>query len=175
MVVATAEETTMKALVVYESMFGNTRCVANAVADELRRHMSVEVYDVGQAPAAIHEFIDLSRPTTRADAVRQGASVGSPATGIREWLEHLPSGPHSESVATFDTRAEKARHLPGSAAKKADRIARAHGYGAAIARESFYVSDVSGPLLPGELERAGAWGRDLAQRVTDLAHGVSRA
>jgi hypothetical protein len=78
-------------------------------------------------------------------------------------------------VATFDTRAEKARHLPGSAAKKADRIARAHGYGAAIARESFYVSDVSGPLLPGELERAGDWGRDLAQRVTDLAHGVSRA
>jgi hypothetical protein len=187
MVVATAEETTMKALVVYESMFGNTRCVANAVADELRRHMTVEVYDVEQAPAAIHELIDLivvggpthafslSRPKTRADAAQQGASVGSPATGIREWLEHLPSGPHSESVATFDTRAEKARHLPGSAAKKADRIARAHGYGAAIARESFYVSDVSGPLLPGELERAGDWGRDLAQRVTDLAHGVSRA
>jgi hypothetical protein len=177
----------MKALVVYESMFGNTECVAEAVADELRRHMTVEVCNVEQAPAAIHDLVDLivvggpthafslSRPTTRADAVRQGASAGSSATGIREWLEQLPSGPHSESVATFDTRVEKVKHLPGSAAKKADRIARAHGYGAAIARESFYVSDVSGPLLPGEVDRARDWARDLALRVTDLSHGVSGA
>lgn len=175
----------MKALVVYESLFGNTRLVAEAVADELGRRMTVELLPVAEAPAAIHELIDLivvggpthafsmSRPSTRADAVRQGASEPLSEVGIREWLQQLPAGPHSESVATFDTRVDRARHLPGSAAKKADRLARAHGYGPAIARESFYVSEVSGPLLPGEADRARAWGRDLAGVVTDLAHGVS--
>jgi hypothetical protein len=174
----------MKALVVYESMFGNTRLVAEAVAEELGRQMTVELLPVAQAPSTIHEFVDLivvggpthafslSRATTRADAVRQGATEPLSETGVREWLERLPSGPHSESVATFDTRVDKAKHLPGSAAKKADRLARAHGYGAAIARESFYVSDVSGPLLPGEVDRARAWGCDLARRVSDLAHGA---
>ena len=175
----------MKALVVYESMFGNTESVAKAVADELGEHMSVQVCEVSLAPAAIEGLVDLivvgapthafslSRPSTRADAVRQGASESVSDFGVREWLDRLPSGRHSECVATFDTRADKVRALPGSAAKKVDRIARAHGYAAAIARESFYVSDVSGPLLPGEVDRARAWGRDLARLVTDLSHGVS--
>src|SRR5665647_421351 len=36
--------------------------------------------------------------------VRQGATQGSTTVGLREWLEHLLTGPHSELVATFDTR-----------------------------------------------------------------------
>jgi hypothetical protein len=175
----------MKALVVYESMFGNTETVARAVADELGECMSVQVCEVSRAPAAIEGLVDLvvvgapthafslSRPSTRADAVRQGADEGVSEFGVREWLERLPSGPHSECVATFDTRADKMRHLPGSAAKKVDRMARADGYAAAIARESFYVSDVSGPLIPGEVDRARAWGRDLVRLVTDLSTGVA--
>lgn len=174
----------MKALVVYESMFGNTEAVARAVADELAAEMTVEVYDVGSAPERINELVDLivvgapthafslSRPGTRSDAVTKGATVGSAERGVREWLEQLPAGPHSESVATFDTRVEKVRHLPGSAAKKADRIAHQHGYPSAIARESFYVEDMAGPLLPGELDRARAWGRTLAVTVQEIANGV---
>jgi hypothetical protein len=170
----------MKALVVYESMFGNTERVARAVAAGLGRHMSVDLCEVSQAQRATHGPVDLvvvggpthafsmSRQSTRADAVRQGAG-GSPSTGIREWLERLPFGPRSETVATFDTRVKKVRHLPGSAARKADRIARAHGYSPAIARASFYVSGVSGPLVPGEVDRAQDWGAELAQLVTGLA------
>lgn len=173
----------MRALVVYESMFGNTERVAHAIASELAEVMTVDLYEVGQAPAGVHELVDLivvggpthafslSSPRTRADAVRQGATGGSTERGVREWLEQLPAGPHSESVATFDTRIEKVRHLPGSAAKKAGRIAHQHGYPTAIARESFYVSDMQGPLLPGELDRAHAWGRALAQTVVERAHG----
>lgn len=179
----------MKALVVYESLFGNTRLVAEAVAEGLAEGLgtglSVELVAVGEAPHTIHELVDLivvggpthtfslSRPSTRADAVRQGASETSSEVGIREWLAQLPSGPHSESVATFDTRVEKVKHLPGSAARKADRVARSHGYPAAIARESFYVVDVTGPLLPGEVDRAREWGRELAQHVSDLSRGVA--
>ncbi len=176
----------MKALVVYESLFGNTEAVARAIAAELAAEMTVEVREVADAPARIDELVDLvvvgapthafslSRPGTRADAVKQGAT-GSAERGVREWLEQLPAGPHSESVATFDTRVEKVRHLPGSAAKKADRIAHQHGYPSALARESFYVEDVAGPLLPGELDRARAWGRTLLQTVQEQAHGAGHA
>jgi hypothetical protein len=54
------------------------------------------------------------------------------------------------------------RHLPGSAAKGAAKAARKHGYESAGPAESFYVDDVEGPLLEGELDRARAWGRQLA-------------
>lgn len=128
----------MKALVVYESLFGNTEQVARAVAEGLAETLEVETYEVADAPKAVREFLSLiviggpthafslSRPSTRAEAHKRGATKGASDFGVREWLEGLPTGPHSESVATFDTRADRARHLPGSAAKKATRMARAH-------------------------------------------------
>jgi hypothetical protein len=64
-------------------------------------------------------------------------------------------------VATFDTRVEKVRHLPGSAAKGAAKVAHRLGFKAAAKPESFYVQDVTGPLLAGELDRAQAWGERL--------------
>ncbi len=173
----------MRALVVYESMFGNTESLARTIGHVLSSDMVVEVHEVGDAPDAIQEAVDLivvgapthafslSRPRTRADAANQGATGARTGRGVREWLEDLPTGPHSECVATFDTRVDSVRHLPGSAAKKADRIARDHGYDRAIARESFYVADVAGPLLPGERERACRWARSLAQQVIDRSHG----
>jgi hypothetical protein len=162
----------MKALMVYESMFGNTEKIADAVADGLSAEMNVVRHEVGDAPSAITDFVDLivvggpthafslSRPGTRADAVRQGAPGERAAIGLREWLGHLRKGPHSELVATFDTRVDKMRRLPGSAARKAERLMRSLGY-APVGHESFFVSDTRGPLLPGELERARAWGQEL--------------
>lgn len=162
----------MKALVVYESMFGNTEEVARAVGEGLSGEMQVEMHEVRDAPAVITDFVDLvvvggpthafslSRASTRADAVRQGAPAERAELGLREWLTHLHKGPHSELVATFDTRVGKVRHLPGSAAKKAAKLAHALGY-ASAGHESFYVSDTPGPLLPGELDRARDWGRSL--------------
>jgi hypothetical protein len=43
---------------------------------------------------------------------------------------------------------------------------RRHGYELAEPAESFYVHDLKGPLLVGELERATAWGRELAGSIT---------
>jgi hypothetical protein len=139
----------------------------------MAQEMDVELHEVGDAPPAVTGFVDLivlggpthafslSRPSTRADAVRQGAPADREALGLREWLAGLHKGPHSELVATFDTRAERVRHLPGSAAKKASKLAHALGY-TPIAHESFYVADVAGPLLPGEQDRAQHWGQSLA-------------
>src|SRR5512139_1244290 len=99
---------TRKALVVYESMFGNTEGVARAVADGLRGHLDVDVVEVAKAPSPLGEDVDLvvvggpthafsmTRQNTREDAVRQGAQAGSAAYGIREWIDHLRNAPHSE-------------------------------------------------------------------------------
>ena len=166
----------MKALLVYESMFGNTEEVARAVARGLSDRMEVELRDVSEAPSPITEFLDLivvggpthafsmSKPGTRAEAIRQGAEHGHEEVGLREWLSGLPRGPHSEMVATFDTRAEQVRHLPGSAARKASRQFDRLGY-ELIGRESFFVTASSGPLEAGELGRAEAWGRHLAMEM----------
>jgi hypothetical protein len=109
-----------------------------------------------------HAF-SMSRPSTRADAVTKGAPTGHGARGIREWLDGLPES--HLAVATFDTRVGKVKHLPGSAAKKAAKQVRRHHLGRLVDSESFYVDDMAGPLLDGELERAQAWGSGLVGSV----------
>jgi Flavodoxin domain len=163
----------MKALVVYESFFGNTERVAQAIAKGLSEHGDVEIVEVTHAPTKLTEPVDLivvggpthafsmTRQSTREDAVRQGATQGSTTMGVREWLEHLHRGKHPELVATFDTKADKVRHLPGSAANGAANIVHRLGYRTAVRPMSFYVQGVAGPLLDGELGRAQVWGEHL--------------
>lgn len=164
--------TTRTALVVYESMFGNTRAVAEAIAEGLRApDLAVEVRDAASGPeprgyelivagGPTHAF-SLSRRSTREDAARQGAH-GETDTGLREWLETLPHANGSRPLfATFDT---KLRHAPGSAARKAARLAHTQGY-AVIRRESFYVLGTPGPLADTELERARTWGSRLGSSL----------
>ena len=162
----------MRALVVFESLWGNTEQVARAVAAGLGESAEVEVVDVREAPALpddvdlvvaggpTHAF-SMTRASTRADAVKQGAPHGTGEPGLREWLEAQPRTGHHR-IATFDTRVTKVHRLPGSAARSAARSARKHGYTVATEPTSFYVDDMAGPLADGELERATAWGRELA-------------
>jgi hypothetical protein len=104
----------------------------------------------------------MSRANTRADAINRGAREGERESGLREWIAALPSGEHAEKIATFDTKVERMHHLPGSAAKAAAKAARRHGYASAARAESFYVHDLEGPHLDGEIDRARDWGRQLA-------------
>lgn len=165
----------MKALVVYESMFGNTEQVTHAIAHGLSTHVttdtlavrraSVEVaadYDLVVVGGPTHAF-SMSRPSTREEAQRKGArqADATEGQGIREWLDALPLHVYNGLAAAFDTRVEKVRHLPGSAAKKADKVLHQHGLSHLARPESFYVEDTNGPLVEGELARAEAWGEQL--------------
>lgn len=171
----------MRALVVYESMYGNTRTVAEDVAAGLTSAgVPTEVVEVGSAPAVpaadigllvvggpTHAF-GMSRPSTRASAAEHGRrGVLSTGSGLREWLEALP-GDAAGIAAAFDTHIDRPR-LPGSAARVAGRLLRRRGYRLALPPESFFVGDAEGPLLAGERERARHWGAEVAARTIGLA------
>lgn len=175
------------AAVVSESMFGNTAALAREIAAGLRAEaFDVEVWDVAQAPpparldvdllvvgAPTHAF-SLSRPSTREDAVRQGADAGRARTGMREWLGTAGASRDGRPrLAVFDTRASKVRHLPGSAARAASHMVRKRHAGSVVGTESFYVDDVQGPLLDGELARARDFARGVAASVPHPADHAS--
>lgn len=168
----------MTTLLVHESHWGNTRAVAEAIAEGLvgTDDRSVEIVDVGAAPSPLPAGVDLlvvggpthafsmSRASTRRDAHTQGAEPGHDGRGIREWLADLPAPAAPPDVATFDTRVTQVRRLPGSAARAAGRYVGHHHLGKVVATESFFVEDSQGPLVEGELDRARAWGEHLASR-----------
>ena len=163
----------MNTLMVYESMWGNTRAAAEAVAERLGEE--VTLVDVADAPERLPAGLDLlvvggpthafsmSRASTRRDAVGKGATTDHVERGIREWLGAVVAADPVD-VATFDTRVGSVRHLPGSAAKAAGRDVRRHQLGRLVATASFFVDDMAGPLSDGELDRARAWGATLATR-----------
>lgn len=170
----------MDAVVVYESMYGNSERVARAVAQGLGERVRVLVLDVDDAAAApdmlpeadllvaggpTHAF-GMTRPATRADAVQRATGDVSRRTrGLREWVESMPRTADARLAATFDTRVTKVKPLPGSAARGAAKVLRRAGYRLLTAPASFYVGDVEGPLDEGELERARTWGRALADAL----------
>lgn len=165
-----------RALVVYESMFLNTEKVAEAISKGLRScgwdatHVDVrwagpvlEGIDLVVLGAPTHAF-SLSRPNTRADAVRRGAAPGRADRGLREWLTSLPdASDEAPVVAIFDTRVSKVRRLPTSAARTIAKLARRRGFRLVGRPLGFLVEDIDGPLCAGEVERAAAWGRNLAE------------
>ncbi len=162
-----------RVLVVYESMFGNTHDVAEAVAVGLGSTVDVTLVDVGDAPLEIPDDVDLvvvggpthafgmSRPSTRQSAVEQGADPqAAEHDGLREWIAGVVA-PEGLPTAAFDTKVAKP-HLPGSAAKAAERKLRHRGFKQLVHPESFFVAGTTGDLLEGELDRARAWGESLA-------------
>jgi hypothetical protein len=164
----------MTALVVYESMWGNTARIAQAIARGMGGANVAEVSNASLADVrGLHLLVvggpthafSMTRATTRQDAHRQGAPRGDEERGIRELLAELPAD-LDVPVATFDTRMAKVRRLPGSAGKAAEKELRSHHRARVVGRESFYVEDSAGPLLPGEVERAEAWGAHLAAADT---------
>ncbi|HEY3438583.1 MAG TPA: flavodoxin domain-containing protein [Actinotalea sp.] len=168
----------MTALVVYESMFGSTKTVAEAIAEGLRASGPVRIVEVStlaSSPgstrladditllvvgAPTHAF-SLSRANTRQDAAAQApGGVISSGKGVREWLEALSLPTGGLPVACFDTKVAKP-NLPGSAAKSAEKRLKGMGGRPVVAARSFKVHGKADGLLEGEADAALAWGRAL--------------
>jgi hypothetical protein len=172
----------MRAVVVYESMYGNTRAIAEAIGAGISGAGQVSVVPVASASPDLVRDADLivvggpthvhgmSRPATRASAA---ATAGQPLSelalqpgadgpGVREWLAGL--GHVSGACAAFDTRMRGPALLTGRASRAiATRLSRA-GLNPVAAPRSFLVTKAN-ELVPGQAARAREWGALLAGKA----------
>lgn len=160
----------MRALLIVESWFGNTRIIAEAIAKGMTdAGAHVEIVSVDAAPRDVAPGVDLvvlgapthnlglSTAATRKKAEAAGAVPGS--TGMREWLGNTTARTGLR-LAAFDTNTGHG-WLSGSAARSIARILARRRLGHACSTQAFTVQGVRGPLTPGEAERAREWGRTL--------------
>ena len=170
----------MRAWVVFESMFGNSARIAEAIADGVRGTMPVDVYEVGAAPTALdpevglvvvgaptHRF-GLSRPDSRRAAAQEtDAPLVSGSIGVREWFDGLHGVAEGTVAAAFGTVIEEPRWVRrlGRSDRAVARRLRALGFSSVVPPETFWVTGMTGPLGDGEMERARAWGATLAREV----------
>jgi hypothetical protein len=173
----TWKEDVMRALVVFESMFGNTERIARTIGEGLAGEMEVDVVEVGTAAPVVPPDVELlvvggptqgfsmSRKGTRQGALKETTDpLVSQGIGIREWLEGLSKG-RPLAAAAFDTRFKRSRRLTGSAARGAAKRLHKLGFDLVAEPESFFVDKTTGPLLDGELDRAREWGARLRRSV----------
>jgi hypothetical protein len=173
----------MHAVVVYESMYGNTHLIAEAIGTGLETAFDVRVLPVAQArPDAIADADlvvvggpthahGMSRASTRKAAVQAankpvgGLTVEPDALGpgLREWFSSLGNCPIR--AAAFDTRIHGPAALTGRASKGVTRLLREHGFNVIAEPESFLVTKQD-RLEPHEQDRARDWGARLAAGVT---------
>jgi flavodoxin len=168
-------EVAMKVTVIYESIYGNTAAIAEAIAEGLRTHSEVELRAVDDVPVTA-DLLVLGAPTHGhglPDSDRTAIEMAAektlargdrleyhPTAGMRRFIDSLPKT-QGMGVACFDTRFDKSAILTGSAAKTMAGKLRRLGYRIVVDPESFFVLHTEGPLKEAELDRARDWGTSL--------------
>ncbi len=147
----------MKALVVYDSVFGNTAKIAQAMGAVLDAPV-LRVGDVQPAHWAGLDVLIVGSPTR----------AFSPLPTVSRWLRSLPVGSlKGVRVAAFDTRMDVQEvnngvltllaKILGYAAEPIGKQLVKKGGAQALTSAGFIVKGSEGPLKDGELERAAAW------------------
>jgi flavodoxin len=154
----------MQSLIIYDSKFGNTEKIAEAIARGVGSVSEVRVTSTG-APQALDSQVDL---------VLVGGPTQNhrPSAGLRAFLAALPVGLGRIQVACFDTRYRGPALIMGSAASAAAKALSKKGAEVIAPPESFFIIR-HGPmeaqtLESGEIERAESWGRAIATSTHSL-------
>jgi flavodoxin len=160
----------MKALVVYDSFFGNTGKIAQAIGDALSPSMQVDVRKVSDITPEWLDGVDLL-------VVGSPTLAFSPSPGIKSFIKSIPAGGlQGVRVAAFDTRISeddvKSRALRflmklfGYAAEPISKKLRKKAAGIVVVPEGFIVKDTEGPLKEGELVRATTWANRIIEATS---------
>ena len=160
----------MDAVIVYESLWGNTAAVARAIVDGLGCDARALTTDEATPEVvADADLLVIGAPVIAfglaGDKTRDGIKDAErpPDTAhpsLKGWLESLPEG-HG-AAAAFETRLWWS---PRGATGTIERGLKGSGYRIAAKPERFVVEGKYGPLREGELDRARAWGRTLADTM----------
>lgn len=168
----------MKAVIVYESEFGATRLVAQAIEMGLGERMHTEllnVHDTAHFSAARTDLVVVGAPThgrgiPTADSRLDGETQRHQPfrsdhlepdalhTGVREWLASIELD--GSWCASFTTRAHMSVLLSGSAGPAILRALRRAG-GVKLAPPVAFLIEKNGALAANELRYAQDWGRQL--------------
>jgi hypothetical protein len=183
----------MRAVIIYESMFGNTHAIADAIGKGLGQGLEpvedvvvVPVVDAGRERLGDADLLVVGGPThfhgmSRTRTRKWAASTGQKSKndlvldrdaqgpGVRDWLRSLGHG-HTK-FAAFDTRFKGPAVLRGRASRLISRKLRRHGFEVVAKPESFFVT-LQSHLEPGEEARAQEWGGRLAASV--VSNGVTK-
>ena len=184
----------MRAVVVYESMFGNTHAVADAIgkglgegAESVGNVAVVPVVEAGRERLGDADLLVVGGPTHFHGMSRTRTRKWANATaqkpkndlvldrdaqgpGVRDWLTSLGHG--NTKFAAFDTRFKGPAVFRGRASRLISRKLRRHGFEMVAKPESFFVT-LQNHLEPGEEVRAQEWGKRLAASV--VSNGVTNA
>jgi len=148
----------MKALIVYDSVYGNTEKIARAIAEAITPSGEVKVLGAGEANPSELASIDLL-------IIGSPTHAGRPTPAVQDLLNKIPKlSLQGINVAAFDTRipTKLVRVFGYAAGRIAGNLKRKGG--ALIASPvGFFVTGSKGPLKEGELERAAGWAKGFLE------------
>jgi flavodoxin len=146
----------MKTLIIYDSLYGNTEQIAKAIGGGIGGEVKVvRVGEVNTAELGSYDLVVIGSPT-------QG---GRHTVATREFLGKIPADAmKNKRVASFDTRGKSwfVKMFGWAANRIADDL-KDKGSNLVAPGEGFFVKAVKGPLVDGELERAAAWAKGIAE------------
>ena len=148
----------MKALIVYDSVYGNTEKIARAIAEAITPSNEVKVLRVGEANPSELASVNLL-------IVGSPTHAGRPIPAVQDFLNKVPElSLKGVNVAAFDTRiSTKWVGIFGYAAGKIAGSLKTKGSTLILSPEGFFVKGKEGPLKEGELERAASWAQELVK------------
>lgn len=155
----------MKALIIYDSFFGNTEQVAQAVGNALDDRADTEVLKVTEVRPEQLSSADIL-------IVGSPTRAFSPSPDVKDFLKRLPrQALEGVGVAAFDTRISMddvdSPILPplvklfGYAAEPIAKRLERKGGNRVLPPEGFFVNGTEGPMKEGELDRAAAWAEQI--------------
>ena len=158
----------MDNLIIYDSVFGNTRQIAEIFKEAIDSQGDTEclqVKDVDLEQLQNLKILIVGSPTRKF----------SPTGAIKKFLKKIPADKLADvKVAAFDTRISPDEigsgflsflvKIFGYAAKPIARKLEKKGGELAVEPEGFIVTGTKGPLRDGEIKRATSWARKILDK-----------